>query len=276
MMTTLRTVLVSTLGTALIAGAACSSTPAQAAPAQPAAPEQPAAPAEATAPALPPADEVLDAYVEATGGRAAYEQLRTVVMRGTISLPQMGLEGSLIVYNAPPRKAYAAFELPGLGKTERATDGEVAWERSAATGARVLDGQERAEMLRQSTFAAELKWRELFASVETVALEEVDGSPAYKLVFTTPEGTAESRYFDVESRLLVRTEMVMNTQMGEIPVKSRYLDYRREGPFLVPTRMEQEAVNVLQVMVFDRVEHDADIPDGTFDVPPEIKALARP
>src|SRR5262249_36051553 len=97
--------------------------------------------ATAGAQGLPKAEEVLDKYVEATGGKAAYEKIKNQVLHGTVELGG-AVKGPMVSYHAPPNKMYVEIELQGLGKIEQGTDGKVAWERSALAGARILNGAE--------------------------------------------------------------------------------------------------------------------------------------
>src|SRR6185503_16867285 len=155
-------------------------------------------PAAAPAKTLPSAESVLDGFVAATGGRAAYEKLQTRVSSGTFAVTALNQRGTFIMYQAAPRKMVLLIEMPGIGKEERGTDGETAWSRSAMTGNRIVDGEERAQMLRTAALQSEIQWRELYSKVETVGVEDVDGHRTYKLDFHTPEGTVEHRNYDVE------------------------------------------------------------------------------
>jgi hypothetical protein len=47
-------------------------------------------------PDLPTADTVLNQYIEATGGRAAYEKLKNRVSTGTIELPAANIKGTIL------------------------------------------------------------------------------------------------------------------------------------------------------------------------------------
>ncbi len=74
---------------------------------------------------------ILDKYIEATGGRAAYEKLRTEVRTGSMELVGKGITASMTLYRAAPSKSYMVMEMPGVGKMEEGTDGVVVWSRSA-------------------------------------------------------------------------------------------------------------------------------------------------
>ena len=53
---------------------------------------------------LPKAETILDKYVDATGGKAAYAKVKSDISTGTMSMAAMGLSGKLTMYGAAPAK----------------------------------------------------------------------------------------------------------------------------------------------------------------------------
>src|SRR6185503_10868787 len=96
---------------------------------------------------LPPAKQILDRYVEVTGGRAAYEKGKHRTLTGTFELKGMGMKGSLLLQQSAPDKMRTQIDVPGVGSIVKGTDGIQAWEVSAVTGPRLLEGTEKSEAL---------------------------------------------------------------------------------------------------------------------------------
>ncbi|HKE13753.1 MAG TPA: hypothetical protein VKB80_02725 [Kofleriaceae bacterium] len=222
--------------------------------------------------ALPPAAQVLDAYVAATGGKAAYESLKSRVASGTVSVPSMSQPARFTMYQEAPRKMRLVIELPGVGTEERGTDGQTAWSKSNMTGNRILEGPERAQLLRTGALRAEIEWRQLYTSAETVGVEDVDGHKAYKVALHTPEGTVEHRFYDVGSKLLLRTSTVDKSPMGEVPVDTVTSDYRAEGGILVSHKAVVRAMSMEQVLTLEKIEHNVPIDPQRFQVPADVHA----
>ena len=84
-----------------------------------------AAPSIASDDALPKAEWVLDHYLEATGGPAAYEKLHNRVTKGTMEIVGMGFKFEMTTYGAEPQEQHFLFESDSLGKMEGGTDGTV-------------------------------------------------------------------------------------------------------------------------------------------------------
>jgi len=224
-------------------------------------------------PSLPKGEAILDQFIEATGGRAAYEKIHTEISTGSFDLTGKGIRGAVSSFKAAPNKIYVAVELAGIGKIEDGSNGEIAWNRSALQGPRIKDGDEKAAALREATFNEPLHWRKLYKSAETMGIENVDDKPCYKVILTPLEGKPETQFFDRQSHLLVKFAMTVSSPMGEVAVESRLGDYRKDGDLLTPHRLEQSAMGQQFVITIDTVKWNEEIPKSRFDVPADVQAL---
>jgi zinc protease len=225
---------------------------------------------------LPKGDAVVAKYIEATGGRAAYDKVRTMISTGKMSMPAQGIEGKVTIYEAEPAKNYTVVDVPGIGLVEDGTDGTVAWEKSALQGARLKTGAEKAFAIRSANSQSKfLDLKKFYKSVETVGVEDVNGKPCYKVVATPVEGQPEISYYDKVSGLLVKETGVMASPMGEVPVESEVSDYRKEGALLLPHKIKQKFVGQIMEITLESTQINPDIPKDRFDVPPEVKALIK-
>jgi len=222
---------------------------------------------------LPSAAEVLDGYVEATGGKARYQRLRTRTSKGTFSIESLGLTGRIETHQMAPDKLYSVTELEAVGKVERGYDGKVAWELNPLTGARLLDGAERAFMVREATFNADLHWRKVCKKVEMVGIELVNGEPAYKIAATTTDGASMTLYYDKYTNLLVRVDATVKMQLGEVSVEVYPSDYRAVRGILVPHTTTQKMLGMTQTVKFDSIEFNKRIDKRRFKLPAAIKDL---
>ena len=220
---------------------------------------------------LPTAEEVMNKYIEATGGAGAYEKLSSRKITGTVEIVAAGVKGDLTIYQQAPDKLLSTLDFEGIGEVVQGTDGEVAWAEDPNTGDRVLEGAEKADFLRESTFNSELKWKELYKTVEVTGKEDVDGTSCYVVVMTPEEGQPETTYLAVDSGLMVKTKTVQTSPLGDQPVEVSVSDYREvDGvkiPFTSTIRVLQQEIK----MSFENVEHNVEIPEGTFDVPESVK-----
>jgi hypothetical protein len=225
--------------------------------------------------ALPNVQTVIDHWIAATGGRAAWEARHNLVEHATLEFAKQGLKGTLTVYEAAPDKYLGITELPGIGKISSGSNGEVAWENSALQGPRVKQGAEKADAFRDGAFNPALNWQKLYAKGETAGIETVEGHDCYKIVLTPTEGKPVTEFYDKTSGLLVKTMTTVNSQLGEISAEILYDDYHNDGGVLSPHHMVNRAVQQEFVIQIQSVEANADLPKDRFDLPPEIQALVN-
>jgi len=225
---------------------------------------------------LPSGDAVIARYIEATGGKAAYDKVHNSVSTGRMMMPAQGINGKITMYEAEPGKNYTSVDIPGIGLVEDGTDGTVAWEKSALQGARIKTGDEKAFAIRTADSQSKyINLKKYYKSVETIDMDQIDGKPCYKVVQTPAEGKPETAYYEKDSGLLVKETGAMASPMGEIPFETEIGDYRQEGPLLVPHKMSQSFVGQKMLIVVDSTKFNTEIPKDRFDLPAEVKALIK-
>jgi hypothetical protein len=218
-------------------------------------------------PDLPTTDTILNQYVEATGGKSAYEKLKTRVSTGTIEIPAANIKGTIKLTQSAPNNAFLFFELGPAGETRRGTDGKTAWEISTLLGERDLDGDEKASFIRETNFYKELLWKDLYSKVECVGIEDVEGKPAYKLVLTPKSGKPITEFYDKTTHLIVKQTSTSATPNGEITVDSLPSDFKKVDGVLIPFTVTQKVLTQEIVMKMTDVKHNVDLPADAFQRP---------
>ncbi len=223
--------------------------------------------------ALPSVEAVMNHFVAATGGKAAWDARHSQVEHATIDFAKQGLKGSLTIYESAPDKYLGVTELPGIGKIATGSNGAVAWENSALQGPRIKQGAERADALREGAFNAPLYWQKLYVKAETAGPETVEGHDCYKVILTPKEGKPITEFYDKKSGLMIKTLATVSSQLGDVNAEIVYDDYRKEGAVLSPHRLVNRAAQQEFIIQIDSVEVNPDLPPDRFDLPPEIKVL---
>jgi len=169
---------------------------------------------------LPKAEEILDQYVEVSGGKAAYEKLHNRATKGTLDFVTTGIKATVTTYSAEPDKMRTIIESPAIGKVEEGTDGEIAWELSLMTGPRIKEGDEKATTMRAAAFDSTVNWRKQYDKAECAGVETVEDKPCHKVILTPATGMPETHYYEQESGLLVKMNQTIKSPMGVIPVET--------------------------------------------------------
>jgi hypothetical protein len=222
---------------------------------------------------LPPAEQLLDAMVEASGGVEAYAAINTVVSKGSIEFSGIGIGAEIAIYQARPGLLRSEFIAEGLGLFAQGTNGEVSWEVSNLQGPRLLTGDEKAFFERTSVFDANIIWREHFTSAETVGTEELGDATCFLVKLTPKQGNPETWWIDQSSKLVVKAELKLKIPMGEFPVEVTFDDYREVGGITMPYRFSQKVIGQEVVTALDEIEINTELDPSVFDLPQEIVDL---
>ncbi len=222
---------------------------------------------------LPSGADVVDRYLEATGGRHAYARIKTYTAAAVVEYAGRPNRGTFHVFQAAPDKSYSIMVLPGVDKVETGTRDGIAWERTQRRGLRLKTGEELAAALREADPQARLNWRKYYRSAECTGVEAVDSINCFRVVMTPNVGKPETRYYDQLSGILLRVTRIVTTQMGEFPSEGRYANYRLIDGISWPQTFNQSLFNQTLMSRIESVTLNAAIPESRFDLPSDVKAL---
>lgn len=223
---------------------------------------------------LPKAEDILDREEQAVGGKEANHNVKTVMMKGKLSIMQMQL--GVTVYHAGPGKHYKETAAEGIGHKAVVVLGNLAWKTDSITGSRLLKGEEKDKALNDALAFAEIfrrvgNWRQKFKGVKTLAEENVEGKPAYKVQMISMQGPTWIDHYDKESGLLVRREMTVETPQGKMPFIQHFGDYRKiDGiAHAFTTRLVTGPTEV--VVTLTEMRHNISVPEALFALPATLK-----
>ena len=229
--------------------------------------EPPKADAKPAATALPSADEILDKYVKAIGGKEANEKVTSRFMKGSFEMPAMGMNGTVEAYTQAPNKSATVTEIAGFGKVQQVFDGKSAWEANPMSGLRELAGAELSAMKREADFYAELNYKKNFSKLEVKGKEKVGDSEAYVVLATPSEGKPDKMYFDTKTGLIIRRDSERETEQGTLATETYYEDYKDVEGVKVPMTMKITNPQFSFVIKMTEVKTNVKIEDSKFAKP---------
>ncbi len=221
-----------------------------------------------TAEVTPTVDQVLDKYVQAVGGKSAFEKLTTRVMKGKVEVPGIGESGKVEIYKKAPNKGLTLLTIPGNGPTPRAFNGKTGWMiDDPDEGVKDAPPSDLAGMQREFDFYREIRLKALYPQMNLKGKEKVGGSEAYVIEAKAGDGAVEKMYFDVQSGLLVRNDTPYVTEDGTSIVENIFEDYREVDGVKVPFVWRQISPDFEYVFRFDQVQHNVPVDDAKFEKP---------
>ena len=213
--------------------------------------------------AAPGIGELLRKYIQASGGNEAHQKLSTRVAKGEWENVTRGVRFPIEIYYKQPNNRVEILHAPeNRGFTGRGYDGRAGWSMNMTeTGLRHLEGAELATMQRESDFYPLIR-ADRFAQFEIIGRDRVAGREVYVVEAVPESGNPEKLYFDAETGLLSRRDVVY----GTTPVQHYYEDYREVDGIKLPFVLRSEGP-VKIITKLTEIKHNVPIDDGRFKSP---------
>jgi zinc protease len=218
---------------------------------------------------LPTVKEILDKYVQALGGRAANEKIKTRLIKGTLEMLPMGVKGSAESFALAPDKSYTKVTLSGIGEIIESFDGKNAWSVNPIQGNRDKTGAELLQTKMASDFYRDLNLDRLYSKMEVKGIEKAGDREVYVVVGTAPGLDAETFYFDTQSGFLLRTDSILVSPEGKMPAKTFYEDMREIDGIKLPYKIRLVLPQFEVITMVSEVKHGVTIEESLFAKPKE-------
>ncbi|MDB4966162.1 MAG: hypothetical protein JWN44_1851 [Myxococcales bacterium] len=231
----------------------------------------------APAPASVRVDEVLQKFVTATGGKPAWDKLKTRVSQTTFVGPPTGIPLE-VTQLAPDR--WLARMISKHGSFEQGFDGKSGWQRSPRGDVHDLGGSDLADARRDAPLALPLVLPSLVSELKVIADALVGKGNAHVLEGTSGD-VVERLYFDDKSGLLVRWSTRLHTPLGDLPEETSFEDYRKVDGVMLPFTVVRNIAGEAQTIKYQSIKHNVPVDEAQFARPaatptPTPKPAATP
>jgi outer membrane lipoprotein-sorting protein len=182
------------------------------------------------------AKKILDDMVEAQGGADILKSITDTTTTGTMEMIQMGLSGTITMYQKEPNKMRWDMEFMGMVVTQ-AYDGVTAWMINPQTGSAEEMPEEFAEdFTRQALGIDSLLNPEKYGITYVYEGKEMtEGKEYIVLKQTFEDGFVITLYIDPDTYLPFKTKSKTYNQMGvEVEAETYLSDYMESEGMQVP------------------------------------------
>ncbi|GAB1403127.1 hypothetical protein MASR1M74_03050 [Lentimicrobium sp.] len=196
---------------------------------------------------------VNQAYVKALGGEKALSKIKDFTIMATTNI--QGMTIGVDTYRKAPGKYMVKVAAGDMVLQQIGFDGTTAKLTSPMSGeSKTLEGKELQDMKIEATLFPELNFEALGVTQKLEGIEEIKGTETYRVLFTYPSGTQNTRFYDVKTGLLIR-------ESGEQGITD-YSDYREVNGVKFPYSISQQAgpqnmdLTVLTVKVNNKLKDE--------------------
>jgi len=221
--------------------------------------------ASASVPTLT-ADQILENYIKAIGGREAWKKLTTRISTGTIDVPAMNLSGLVVVKEKAPNRSVFTVNFNG-SVFQQGFDGTVGWSSDPQNGLREQSGDELSETKRDSDFYHPLDLKQMYSKITVTGTDKIDDRDAYVLEASSGDLGTDKIYFDAQNGLVLRIVGQHHTIDGPSTFTEDFSDFREVDGIKLPYTVHQESPSSTFTIKFTEIRHNEAIEDTAFAKP---------
>lgn len=206
------------------------------------------------------AQDVIDNYVAAIGGKDQINTVQDIVMTMNASLQGQTLQ--TVIRRKAPNMMTMDMNMSGMAVMTQKFDGTKG--TAMQMGQPIpLDEAAMEEMKNQAYMFPEAQYSELGYEMELKGVEQIEGKQAFAVEMTSPTGNKSTDYYDIESGLKIRTV----SQANGSSVINDYEDYQEESGIKFPFKMTVSGMMPMPlVMTVQSVEVNTGLKEEVFKV----------
>ena len=216
---------------------------------------------------LPTADQIIDKYVQAIGGKAALEKQTSRVSKGTFELPAFGANGTIEIYEKAPNKTVTIVNVSGFGVIQDGFDGKVGWSQNPQDGLREKAGAELASAKLDAEFLKPVRMKQLYPKITVKGKDKVGDHDVYVIEATPAESAVETLYFDTQTGLLLRQDTERDSPQGKQAIQAFLDNYKEVDGVKLPFTLKQVTPQFTIDLKIDEIKHNVAIEDAKFVKP---------
>jgi len=216
--------------------------------------------------ATPSVDQILDSYVKAIGGEAAWHKITSRIAKGTIEIPAMSLSGTVESHEKAPSSMLVVVNIAGA-TFQRGCDGTTAWSDDPRNGLRTETGAEAADSLRQSDFYHQVNMRKYYSKWNVTGTEKIGDQDTYAVEATSTAGDVDKMYFDTKTGLMARAITTVHTPEGAAVIQTDLSDYHDIDGIKLPFSVHQSSAQSDYTIKFTDVQQNVQLADSQFAKP---------
>jgi photosynthetic reaction center cytochrome c subunit len=213
----------------------------------------------------PSGDQLLEKFVQASGGAAAIDKISTRVMKGTMDFG--GKSVSIDIYAKDPGKRISFAHMPE-GDSVTAFNGQEGWLGAPGRPPREMHGSDLDGAAIDADLHLPSHLRQMFSQLLVEQPEKI-GDQQVNVVSGQREGKPPIiLYFDQQSGLLVRLVRYGETALGWLPTQIDYADYRDADGVKVPYRWTLARPSGRFTIQLSELKQNVPVDDAKYVKPP--------
>jgi len=223
---------------------------------------------------LPAAEEILAKSVDALGGRAAIDAVKSSYSEARTEIKQQGINLVSRTW-IKGDDFYIESDMPGVGLSQMWKKGDELWSQDPINGLRKLEGKEADQARWVSDPLLAANWNKYFEKAETIDRTKNGDKELYEVKLSSESGDEMVLSFDAKTSLPAGQAFKQATPMGAIALRITLDDYRDIQGVKVPFRAVTDVQLMSMVQTTEKYEVNVPVDDAKLQ-PPTPGAPAGP
>ncbi len=187
------------------------------------------------------ADEIIDKYITAIGGKENWKKINSLRMEGQVEVQGLEIPFTMQAVNGKGVRTDGEFQGNAFIDITTPTKG---WSQNPMAGKATLQPISEDE-LKQKVDELDIQgpfidYKEKGNTVEFLGKDEEDGNEYYKIKLTTKNNNETTYFFDTKTYLVYKQETISKQQGQDMKVVVKSLDYQPvDGGIKMPFKMDQ-------------------------------------
>ena len=211
------------------------------------------------------ADEVIDKYVTALGGKEKILSLKSVKKVGSLNV--QGMDVSVTVTRVQGVGSRNDISVPGMGEGFQVVNPIKGWDFMPFMG-QASPEEVSVDKLKSSFSLLDIQgslvnYKEKGSQVEMSGKEKVENAECYKLKLTDKQGVISTLFIDSKSNYLVKSIITAKSSNGDINTELSFGDFKKtEEGYIFPFSEVMERGTI----IFTSIETNKPVDEKIFTV----------
>lgn len=210
------------------------------------------------------AEEVINNYVTAIGGKDAISKIKDLSMTFTGEAQGANLE--ILIQKKSPNKFLQSVSVTGMGEVQKQVCDGTKVRASGMQGSEdITDAEKVKAVAMQAVIVPESEYGTMGAKLTYVGKEKVNNADAHKIDVAI--GTVKmTEFYDVASGLKVRQVITAETPMGSQTITSDYMDYKAVSGVKFAHKLNQDLGMMQLALTASKIEANTNLADALFEI----------
>ena len=205
---------------------------------------------------------IIDGYVNAIGGAKALLKVKDVSFHMTTKLQNMDFK--IVTLQKAPNKYSMSVKMGEMVVQKEVYDGNKG-KQTSMQGKKDITGEGLDIIKEQATMNLEMNYAKLGYKVTVKGIESINGKDAYVVEVLSPKGKKSTEWYDVESKLKVRSVQPGEAETGGGTQTFDYLEYKEVDGVKFPSVIEISGPASMKLTA-ESIDVNKGISDGEFKI----------